>query len=204
MGETNWSETKEGMNTLSNNKKIDKKRLLLALEKTAIIEQACRTVNVPRSNYYRWRKEDPLFREKTDEAIEQSIGIITDLAVSMLIELIKTGHYSAIVFWLTRRDKAYAPISKEDFRAGEIDMPLSKEAQAILNRALNGGPRGRKESPPNLPSGITDNPTSNDYSKVSLQEGEIISPPVQNHGLLSLDEIQRMIDEYMRRAKEGF
>ena len=46
---------------------------------------------------------------------------------------------------------------------------------------------------------MTGNPTNDDYSELSVQEGEIISPRAQYNELLSLDEIQRMIDEYKWR-----
>jgi len=189
------------MNIMSNNKKIDKKRLLLALEKTPIIEQACRTVNVPRSNYYRWRKEDPLFKEKADEAIEQSVGIITDLAVSMLVELIKAGHYQAIIFWLSRRDKAFVSITREELRNNEMEgAPLSDEAKAILEKAI-GSNRGRKEPPPNEPIALVNGLSSGGYPSTEAIEVEIISTPRQPNNLLPLNELKRMVDEHERLAR---
>jgi len=184
---------------MSNSKMIQQKCLLLALQKTPIVEQACRTADIPRANYYRWLKEDSVFREKVDEALEQSIGIVDDLAQSMLIELIKSGNYQAIIFWLTHRNKAYMPKSKEELSAKKMEnMPLSKEAQAVLDRALNGVQRGRKEPPPNEPIALDNSMSSGRYLPAGAIEGEIIPATGQPNGLLPLEELQRMIDEYKR------
>jgi ACT domain-containing protein len=82
---------------MSRNIVADKKALLDYLQKTPIVEVACKQTGVGRSTYYRWRKDDEEFAEAADNAIEQSTGVINDMAESQLIKAIKnnnmTGYY---------------------------------------------------------------------------------------------------------------
>jgi ACT domain-containing protein len=121
---------------MSRNQTADKNRLLAKLEKTPIIEAACKAVGLPRSTYYRWRKDDEKFADACDETIELSIGRINDLAESQLINAIKEQNMSAITFWLKHHHKAYRSKLQIDARVSSVKQELTPEQAEIVSRAL--------------------------------------------------------------------
>lgn len=120
---------------MSRNQATDKKKLLLRLVKTPIIEVACKQAGVPRSTYYRWRKSDEGFAEACDEAIEESTGRINDLAESQLITAIKEQNMTAIIFWLKHHHKRYATKVEVTARFKQ-DEALTPEQAATVQAAL--------------------------------------------------------------------
>ncbi len=121
---------------MSRNQSADKQRLLAKLEKTPIIEAACKEVGLPRSTYYRWRKDDPEFAERCDEVIELSIGRINDLAESQLINAIKNQNMSAITFWLKHHHRNYRNRLEVDARLQTVQQEMTPEQAELVNKAL--------------------------------------------------------------------
>ena len=121
---------------MSRNQDADKKRLLLQLTKTPIVEAACKQIGLPRSTYYRWRKEDDEFSSKCDETIELSIGRINDLAESQLINAIKQQHMGAIMFWLKHHHRSYRNRLEIDATISAVQQELSPEQAELVERAL--------------------------------------------------------------------
>lgn len=120
---------------MSRNQAVDKKKLLLRLVKTPIVEVACTQANVPRSTYYRWRKRDEKFAEACDEALEESTGRINDLAESQLIAAIKDQNMTAIIFWLKHHHNRYATKVEVTARFKQ-DEALTPEQEVIVQTAL--------------------------------------------------------------------
>jgi len=121
---------------MSRNQLTDKKRLLAKLEKTPIIEAACKAVGLPRSTFYRWCKNDPEFAEQCDEVIEQSVGRINDLAESQLINAIKNQNMSAITFWLRHHHRSYRNRVEVEANLQAIQQELTPEQTALIEKAL--------------------------------------------------------------------
>lgn len=121
---------------MSRDQKLYKKRLLEQLQKTPIVEAACKKVGLPRSTYYRWRKDDEDFAEACDETIELSIGRINDLAESQLINAIKEQNMSAIMFWLKHHHKGYRNKLQIDARVSSVQQELTPEQAEIVSNAL--------------------------------------------------------------------
>lgn len=120
---------------MSRNQATDKKKLLLRLVKTPIVEVACTQAGVPRSTYYRWRKRDEKFAEACDEALEESTGRINDLAESQLISAIKEQNMTAIIFWLKHHHNRYATKVEVTARFKQ-DEALTPEQEVIVQTAL--------------------------------------------------------------------
>lgn len=114
----------------------DKVKLIEKLKKTPIVEVACKQAGVPRSTYYRWRKDDKDFLEACDTALEQSAGLINDMAESQLISAIKDKNMSAIFFWLKHHHKTYATRVEVDAKLHTIQQELTPEQNAIVSQAL--------------------------------------------------------------------
>ena len=121
---------------MSRNQAADKKRLLLRLVKTPIVEAACNQANVPRSTYYRWRKDDEAFAEACDEAIEQSASVVNDLAESQLISAIKDQNMTAVMFWLKHHHRSYRTRVEIDAKIESVQQELTPEQAELVAHAL--------------------------------------------------------------------
>lgn len=121
---------------MSRDQSAYKKRLLEQLQKTPIVEAACKKIGLPRSTYYRWRKDDEGFADACDETIELSVGRINDLAESQLINAIKEQNMSAITFWLKHHHKGYRNKLQIDARVSSVQQELTPEQAEIVSNAL--------------------------------------------------------------------
>lgn len=92
---------------MARNQKSDKRKILVELAKMPIVEIALQRVGVPRATYYRWLKDDPEFSESAQEALDQSIGFVNDMAESKVIEGIKAGITIYVFYWLNNRHPVY-------------------------------------------------------------------------------------------------
>ena len=66
-----------------------------------IILTACEAVNISRSTYYKWMREDPEFKEKVEEIQESQV----DFVESKLIKAIEANDTTAIIFYLKTKGK---------------------------------------------------------------------------------------------------
>lgn len=114
----------------------DKKKLLERLSKTPIVEVACKQAGVPRSTYYRWRKDDGAFAEACDEAIAHSSDLINDMAESQLISAIKEKNMTAIMYWLRHHHPAYIAKIKVDANIKSDQQELTPEQAEMVSQAL--------------------------------------------------------------------
>lgn len=134
---------------MSRNAVQDKKKLLARLGKTPIVEVACKQADIPRSTYYRWRKDDETFAEACDEAIEQSASMVNDMAESQLISSIKDKNMTAIIFWLKHHHRAYRTRIELDANIKQEQQELTPEQAEMVAQAL------RLSGLTNLPEGET-------------------------------------------------
>lgn len=121
---------------MSRNQQQDKDKLLAQLSKTPIVEAACKQIGLPRSTYYRWRKEDEAFAETCDETIELSVGRVNDLAESQLINAIKDRNMSAITFWLKHHHSGYRNKLELNANINAVQQELTPEQASMVARAL--------------------------------------------------------------------
>lgn len=121
---------------MSRNQQKDKQKLLERLHKTPIVEIVCKQTGLPRSTYYRWRKEDPAFAEAADEALEHSSALINDLAESQLINAIKNQNMTAIIFWLKHHHGAYETRIQVDAKMQVSSDILTPEQAETVSQAL--------------------------------------------------------------------
>ncbi|EDK72551.1 hypothetical protein TM7_0317 [candidate division TM7 genomosp. GTL1] len=121
---------------MSKRQEETKKKLLQELARTPIAQVACKNASVGRATYYRWRKEDEQFAEAVDAALEQSVGLINDMAESQLISSIKEKNMTAIIFWLKFHHPAYETRVKVDANIHHEQQELSPEQALIVAQAL--------------------------------------------------------------------
>ena len=121
---------------MSRNIAKDKKALLVKLRATPIVEVACKQAGVPRSTFYRWCKDDEAFAEACDEAIDQSAGLISDMAESQLINAIKDSNMTAIMFWLKHHPRVYRNRLEIDAKVEGVQQELTTEQSGLVTQAL--------------------------------------------------------------------
>ena len=125
-------------------KEESKGKFLEALAAAAgIVLTACESVNVSRSTYYRWYKEDAAFAERVDEISEEQL----DFVEGKLLKSIKDGDTTAIIFYLKTKGKkrGYSekqPPKEETLQpqtAAEIvdEASTKKKQQRIKQRLRN-------------------------------------------------------------------
>ncbi len=121
---------------MSRNQQKDKEKFLEKLSKTPIVEVACKQAGLPRTTYYRWRKEDEDFAATCDEAIERSADLINDMAESQLISAIKEKNLTAIMYWLRHHHPAYITRIKVDASLKHEPEELTPEQAELVERSL--------------------------------------------------------------------
>lgn len=103
-----------------------------------IIGLACKTAEINRLTYYRWRKEDPKFAADCDEVLE----FCCDYVESQLMKNIEKGHQAAIQYWLDRkaRHRGYGPvvthIQEENTGSNEISSEDLELLEAWAKRKM--------------------------------------------------------------------
>lgn len=121
---------------MSRNQKQDKTKLIAELRKTPIVQVACERTGVPRTTFYRWTRHDPQFAEACEAAMEESSGMINDMAESQLIAAIKEKNMSAIIFWLKHNHRNYETRVKVDARLQREPEELTPEQAELVEKAL--------------------------------------------------------------------
>lgn len=121
---------------MSRNQAKEKKKLIEQLKKMPIVEVACKNLGLPRATYYRWRQADQKFADACDEAIEQSSGMVSDMAESQLINAIKEKNMTAIIFWLKHHHPRYTARLLLEGRIRHETEVLTPEQEDLVLRAL--------------------------------------------------------------------
>lgn len=115
--------------------KSKKEELIEQLRKTPVIEVACKKVGVGRATFYRWRKKDSKFAEEIDSALHEGAQLVNDMAESQLINSIKNGNLTGIIFWLKNHHKQYSPKLEVTTKNG--DVPLTEEQKELVRKSLS-------------------------------------------------------------------
>lgn len=111
-----------------------KAELIKQLKKTPIVEVACKKLGISRATYYRWKKDDPKFAEEAEFALDEGSQLVNDMAESQLINAIKEGNMTGIIFWLKNHHKQYSPKLEVTTKNG--DVPLTEEQKELIRKSL--------------------------------------------------------------------
>lgn len=114
-----------------------KEALCEQLKKTPIVQISCEKIGIGRATYYRWRKDDSEFSKQADEALNEGVHLMNDMAESQLLSAIKAQNMTAIIFWLKHRHKSYT--QKFEVTTRIEDRELTEEQQVMVTKALTLG-----------------------------------------------------------------
>jgi hypothetical protein len=90
-----------------------------------IVAGACKSVNISRTTYYNWLKDDPEFKAAV-EAIEP-VNDLLDLAENKLVHLINKGNPAAIFFLLKTKGKERGYIERQEIDASITPINWNEE-----------------------------------------------------------------------------
>ena len=104
------------------NTKKNKDLFLKALEKNAgNVSESCKKINIGRDTFYKWYKKDNKFKKQVEEIRESLI----DLTESKLMEQIKDGNITAIIFYLKTKGKSRGYVEKQEIEhSGNLDQKI--------------------------------------------------------------------------------
>ena len=100
---------------------IKKEAILSAFEiSLGVVTVACKSVDIPRSTYYTWLKED----EKFAEQVKDIENIALDFGESQLHKQIGLGNTSATIFFLKTKGKKRGYIERSELDLTSGDEPI--------------------------------------------------------------------------------
>ncbi len=102
---------------MNKSRHIKKESLLKALEQSlGVVTVACKKVDIPRSTYYKWLKDDKEFKKE----VQQIENVALDFAESQLHKQIADNSTAATIFFLKTKGKTrgYTEKSEIDITSG--------------------------------------------------------------------------------------
>ena len=78
-------------------------KLAEEVEKTPVIQIACDKFGISRNTFYRWMKEDKKFLIRINEAMSLGNGLVSEVAISNVLEGIKRKDAMYTKYWLSHR-----------------------------------------------------------------------------------------------------
>lgn len=78
-------------------------KLVEEIEKTPLIQIACDKIGISRNTFYRWMKEDKGFLARVNEAMSLGTGLVSDVALSNVLEGIKRKDAMYTKYWLSHK-----------------------------------------------------------------------------------------------------
>tara|TARA_B110000908_G_C10266279_1_gene464287 strand:+ start:3948 stop:4304 length:357 start_codon:yes stop_codon:yes gene_type:complete len=106
---------------------ILKENLIKALEKSlGVVTTACKTVECSRETFYKYCKDDSLFKEKVDDIS----NIALDFAESQLHQQIQGGNTTATIFYLKTKGKQRGYVERQEITGAE-GMPTNFQIEII-------------------------------------------------------------------------
>lgn len=117
----------------NSNRKIRKKAFIETFKKTfGNVSQTCKVLELDRSTYYKWLKEDESFKIEV-ESVEPK-ELFLDFTESKLVEKINTGDTTAIIFTLKTKGKSRGYIERKEIEhQGGIESTLIEWKPANKN-----------------------------------------------------------------------
>lgn len=91
----------------------EKSKFIEYLRETPLVSFACKKTGISRATYYRWYKDDKIFKELINAVLIQGRENINELAKATLIKMIKSENFNAIRFWLQHNDPVFRPVRTE-------------------------------------------------------------------------------------------
>ncbi len=110
------------------------KQFLDELRKVPIVQVACEKTGLSRNSVYRWRNDDAEFRKAMEVAIAEGEELVNDMSEGQLLTMIKEKNWSAISFWLRKRNPKFKDRIEVDVTPKQEE--LTPEQEETVREAL--------------------------------------------------------------------
>lgn len=110
------------------------KQFLDELRKVPIVQVACEKTGLSRNSVYRWRNEDVEFHKAMEVAIAEGEDLVNDMSEGQLLTMIKEKNWSAISFWLRKRNPKFKDRIEVDVTPKQEE--LTPEQEETVREAL--------------------------------------------------------------------
>lgn len=110
------------------------KQFLDELRKVPIVQVACEKTGLSRNSVYRWRNDDVEFRKAMEESIAEGEELVNDMSEGQLLTLIKEKNWSAISFWLRKRNPKFK--DRIEVEVAPKQEELTPEQEETVREAL--------------------------------------------------------------------
>lgn len=117
-----------------------KELFLKQLAKTPVVAGVCQKLKIPKSNIYRWEKEDPEFKTGMENARQEKADEMIELAEFQLYKKIQEGNITAIKYLLDSRHPVYM---KQKFKHDQAN-PIEPFQMVITTVDSEGRPIDKK------------------------------------------------------------
>lgn len=128
---------KKRLNTLAATTKAQKQKLLESLANMPTVESACRKSGVGRSTYYDWIKSDNDFASVVVKEKKKGRELLSDIAVSKLMQLIGDGNITAIIFYLKHNHEWFANPKFFHYIEVKEDKSIDEESSERIKRVMH-------------------------------------------------------------------
>ncbi len=113
---------------------MKKREMLAAMKKTlGNVSQSCKLVNIQRSTYYRWMKDDKKWGAKVVDVEEYTF----DFVESQLMKQIQDGNTAMIIFFAKTKMKNRGYIERKELSVSEQPAFIVDEKQDSLKKHLD-------------------------------------------------------------------
>lgn len=123
--------------TIVKRQQKEKELLIENLKQVPIVQVAASKSGVSRATYYRFKQQDKEFAKLADEALQEGITFVNDMAESQIISAIKDGNLTSAFYWLNNRHAAYKNKVELSTAHPAEEESLNTEQKARVKKVLS-------------------------------------------------------------------
>lgn len=102
------------------------KKVIKALKESPVVKLACNKAGVSRQSHYRWMQESSHYKSSVEDAIEQGVALINDMAETQLHVGIQSGEFKFIKYWMDHNHPRFKKTRQPTFHDFIFNLPESQ------------------------------------------------------------------------------
>lgn len=123
--------------TVRKTQKKTKETVIEELRTHGTITRAAQKAGVDRTTVYRWMRDEIKFEKDVKEAVKIGNEVVNDAAKIALMQLIKSGDFRAIKYWLSHRSQEFGSRSNINILLATPDDILDAKKMRDIGQAID-------------------------------------------------------------------
>lgn len=123
--------------TVRKTQKKTKETLIEELRTHGNVTRAAQKAGIDRTTVYRWMKDELTFEREAKEAIKIGNEVVNDAAKMALMQLIKSGDFRAIKYWLSHRSQEFGSRNTINILLATPDEILDAKKMRDIGQAVD-------------------------------------------------------------------